>query len=219
MIIYAGNGRWRTPTLDEVEYYINPENFMDDYGIYQFLTLNYVEGMTVDEVNDILKGKSILEGKGAAVLEGAKKYDINPAYLIAHIILETGHGSSKLAKGIEVTSVKGQSVNSRVVYNMYGIQATDANANKYGSEYAYKQGWFTPEIAIIEGAKWVGDNYINSDKYDQNTLYEMRWNKSVMWHQYSTDVRWTYGQIKRIKDYLEKSENIKLVFEIPRYRK
>ncbi|WBW97381.1 N-acetylglucosaminidase [Oceanirhabdus sp. W0125-5] len=220
MIIYGGNGMWRTPTLEEVEYYIDPQNFMDEYGMYQFLILNYVEGMTVEEVNEILKGKGILEGKGAAVLEGAKKYNINPAYLIAHIILETGHGKvSKLAKGIRVTSVEGKSVDPRIVYNMYGIQAIDANPNKYGSEYAYKQGWFTPEIAIIEGARWVGENYINSDKFEQNTLYEMRWNKSVMWHQYSTDVKWAYGQIKRIKDYLKNSENLKLVFEIPRYRK
>lgn len=64
MIIYGGNGIWSTPTLDEVKYYIDPENFMDEYGIYQFLVLNYVEGMTVDEVNEILRGKGILEGRG-----------------------------------------------------------------------------------------------------------------------------------------------------------
>jgi len=134
--------------------------------------------------------------------------------------LETGNGKeSELASGIEVTSVKGQPVDPRVVYNMYGIRAEDENSNKYGSEFAYKQGWFTPEIAIIEGAKWIGENYINSEKYDQNTLYEMKWNKSVLWHQYSTDIKWPYSQIKWIKEYLKNSENIKLVFEIPRYRK
>ena len=98
------------------------------------------------------------------------------------------------------------------------LSPTDANPNKYGSEYAYKQGWFTPEEAIVEGVKWIGENYINNPKYKQNTLYEMRWNRNVLWHQYSTDIRWTVNQTKRLKDILDKLPSAVLEFEIPVYR-
>lgn len=218
-VVYYSDGQWRKASKEMIEYYLNPENFIyDQEGIYQFLTLNYVEGMSESDVNKILENKGILHGKGQAILEGAKKYNVNPAYLIAHTILETGHGSSKLAKGIKVTTVEGKKVEPKIVYNMYGIQAIDADANKYGSEFAYKQGWFTPEKALTEGAEWVGSNYINNEKFEQNTLYKMRWNKDYIWHQYATDVKWAANQIDNIKKYLDLSPKAILEFEIPVYK-
>lgn len=218
-IIYAGSGYWANADLNKVKYYLNPDNFMDGYGIYQFMNLNYVDGMTVEGINEILEGRGILDGKGAIVLEAAKKYDINPGYLLAHMFLETGHGTSKLAKGVNVSYVDGKKVQSKTTYNMYGIRAIDGAPVKMGSEFAYKQGWFTPEMAIIEGAGWIGRNYINNEKYRQNTLYKMRWNKEIMWHQYSTDVKWAYGQIKRIKYYVGESSDLDIELLIPRYKK
>lgn len=212
------NNSWVNANFYDVEYYLNPKNLMDNNGIYQFLILNYSEGMTVEEADNILAGKGILEGKGAAFLEGAEKYNINPAYLIAHALLETGNGASKLATGIEVSVIDGQEVEPKVTYNMYGIQAIDQDPNGRGSEYAYKQGWFTPESAIIEGAEWIGQGYINSEKYKQNTLYKMRWNKDVIWHQYASDVAWANKQVDRIKRYTDMSPGLKLIFEIPVFK-
>lgn len=209
--VYQKNGKWITAPRDLIEYYMNPKNFESGQGKYQFLTLNYIEGAKANSINDYLSGKGMLDGMGQAILTGAKKYDINPAYLISHMILETGHGKSPLAQGIKV--------NGKMVYNMYGIQATDYSPIKGGSQYAYKQGWFTPELAIIEGAKWVGERYINSPKYNQNTLYKMRWNNSVIWHQYSTDVRWAWNQTKRIEEIIEKIGDVKMEFDIPQYTK
>lgn len=215
--IYENNS-WVDANFYDVEYYINPKNFIDNNNIYQFLVLNYSEGMTVEDANNILVGKGILEGQGAAFLEGAEKYNINPAYLIAHALLETGNGTSKLATGIEVSVVDGEEVEPKVTYNMYGIQAVDQDPNGQGSKYAYKQGWFTPESAIIEGAKWIGEGYINSDKYKQNTLYKMRWNKDVIWHQYASDIAWASKQVDRLKRYTDMSSGLKLIFEIPVFK-
>lgn len=213
------DGEWKRASEELVEYYATPENFMDDdYGMYQFLTLNYIEGITEEDLDMFLEGRGILDGKGAAFLEAAKKNNVSQAYLVAHSILETGHGKSELANGIKVSSVDGKPVEPKVVYNMYAAGAYDADPNKLGSEFAYKQGWFTPEKAIIEGAAWIGERYINSEKYHQNTLYKMRWNVEVPWHQYATDVRWAYNQIKRIEEYVEKSKKAFLVFEIPRFK-
>ncbi|WBW96824.1 N-acetylglucosaminidase [Oceanirhabdus sp. W0125-5] len=216
--VYQKNGVWVKASRSQIKHYMDPQNAMNNENIYQFLTLNYIEGIQVDDINKILKGKGTLEGMGEAILKGSKKYNVNPAYVIAHAILETGHGKSVLAQGVKVNQVDGNNVTPKTVYNMYGIRAVDSNPNKYGSEYAYKQGWFTPEEAIIEGVKWIGENYINSRKYNQNTLYEMRWNKDVIWHQYSTDIRWSYNQTKRLKDVLDKLPSAILKFEIPVYK-
>ena len=216
--VYQKNGKWVKASKSQIKQYMDPKKYLNNDYIYQFLTLNYIDGIKVEDINKLLKGKGTLEGMGEEILKGSKKYNVNPAYVISHMILETGHGKSPLAQGIKVNIVDGKKVASKKVYNMYGIKATDANPNKYGSEYAYKQGWFTPEEAIIEGVKWIGENYINSRKYKQNTLYEMRWNRSVIWHQYSTDIRWSCNQTKRLKDILDKLPSAVLKFEIPVYK-
>lgn len=63
---------------------------------------------------------------------------------------------------------------SFTVYNMFGIGAYDSDPVGTGSNYAYEMGWDTPEKAIMGGAKWISENYINSSSHTQNTLYEMR---------------------------------------------
>ena len=99
---------------------------------------------------------------------------MNEIYLISHALLETGHGTSQLATGVLVSEVGGQPVQPRTVYNMFGIRAFDSCPIQCGSEYAYQQGWFTPEVAIIGGARWIGDGYINDPTNRQDTLYKMK---------------------------------------------
>ena len=159
----SGN-KWVKANKNDVSYYMNPSNFVNNNGKYMFMNLNYNSSIPLSVINECISGRGILSGKGQAFMNGAKKYNVNPIYLAVHARLETGNGTSKLAKGVRVTSVNGKAVTPRVVYNMYGIGAYDKNPVKYGAEYAYKQGWFTPEKAITEGAKWVGANYINNSK-------------------------------------------------------
>ncbi|SHH99616.1 glucosaminidase domain-containing protein [Clostridium grantii] len=209
---------WIKPSAAILKFYINPNNFMDDYGKYIFMDLRYMDGVTVDDLNKLLVGKGILEGKGQAFLDAALAKNINPIYLVSHCLLETGNGTSSLAKGIEVSEVNGLQVEKKITYNLFGIKATDSNPNKYGSEYAYTQGWFSIEDAILGGAEYIGSGYINSSKYNQNTLYEMRYNVNVSWHQYSSDVAWAYKQIKNIKSLIEACKNAQPIFEIPIYK-
>ncbi len=190
--------------------------------MFQFLLLSGSSGITLEELNAELKGKGILDGMGQAFIDGAKTYDINEIYLLSHALLETGHGKSKLANGILVDNVEGEPVEPRVVYNMFGIGAYDSAPNRLGSEYAYKQGWFSPEEAIIGGAKWIAGNYINHSTYKQNILYKMRWNPARPGvHQYATDIGWAYKQTKTMDLFIEicdRSNSVKLTFEIPVYK-
>ncbi|MBU3189109.1 glucosaminidase domain-containing protein [Clostridium bowmanii] len=207
------------PSDIDIRNYLNPKNYeYHDYAVYQFLTLNYVEGITAEELDSTLTGQGILEGQGKTILDACKQYDVNPAYIIAHAILESGHGKSQLATGYPVCIVAGKAVPSKITYNMFGIGAWDINPLKLGSEKAYNEKWFTPEAAIAGGIKWISTGYINNTIYKQNTLYKMKWNPTTPSHQYATDIAWAYKQSYSIKAILDKYTNAKLTFEMPEYK-
>jgi beta-N-acetylglucosaminidase len=208
---------WDPANSSMVKQYVDPANIInDEYRKYEFLKLSYNEGASVIDLNNVLNGRGILNGRGQEFLNSAKANNINPIYLISHAILETGSGTSALSKGIEVSSVDGIDVPPKVVYNLFGIGAFDSNPNKYGSEYAYKQGWFSIEQAISGGAYFISKGYINNTSTNQNTLYKMRWNPANPGtHQYATDVRWAYNQIFNIKKLVESCPNSVIYFDIP----
>jgi len=202
------NGMWVSASSDDVLKYLDPYNYInDDYGKFEFLKLTYLSGITADDINGVLKGKGVLENKGAVFLQAAMDNNINPMYLVSHALLETGNGTSDLATGI--------SVNGKIVYNMFGIHAYDSNANYYGSQYAYSQSWFSVDEAIKGGAKFISGLYINNPNYNQDTLYKMRWNPNDPSHQYATDVKWAINQIYNIKSLIDLCPAAKLVFDIP----
>jgi len=201
-------------TADQVEYYLNPNNFAQNSSEYfQFLLLSSYSGTTASELNNnILKGEGVLEGHGQAFITAAKTYNISELYLISHSFLETGHGTSQLAKGVKINGV--------TVYNMYGIGATDGNATQNGAQYAYDHGWTTIDKAIIEGAQFVSNNYIHNG---QDTLYKMRWNPAGMEekgyanHQYATDVGWAVKQTSTLSALFNELTIYTLLFEVPVY--
>jgi beta-N-acetylglucosaminidase len=157
----------------------------------------------------------VLANKGQTFLDAGRTNNINPIYLISHSLLETGNGTSNLAKGILVSIVNGAAVTPKVVYNVFGVGAYDSNPDKYGSEYAYKQGWDTIDKAIMGGAAFISKGYINSST-NQNTLYKMRWNPANPGtHQYATDIRWAYNQIFNIKKLIDQCNNSVIHFNIP----
>lgn len=130
-------------------------------------------------LNEILEGKGVLENHGETFLEAQNIHDINVLYLISHAQLETGNGQSELAQGIKT---------DETYYNFFGIGAFDKQAVEAGASYAEQVNWTSPEAAILGGAEFISDNYVNNY---QNTLYKMRWNpENPGNHQYATDIRW-----------------------------
>lgn len=222
------DGAGRTPAKrEDVEYYANPANFPEDSDeFFQFLDLTFPAGLSVNEINKILKGKGILEGQGKAFVDASKKYNINEIYLISHTLHETGNGTSKLAMGIPVDKngnvtrdSSGEpaktSATAHIVYNMYGYGAVDDDPIDGGAKYAFDRKWFTPYDAIVGGAEQVGKNYIHAG---QNTLYKMRWNPDNPGeHQYATHVMWAVIQTRNIALYYKLLDNYILKFEVPEF--
>lgn len=207
---------------NQIKYYVNPNNFLDDYGKYQFLKLSYTDGINADDLNNVLKGKGILEGKGQVFLDAAKSNNINVAYLVAHALLESGNGTSVLATG-GVKNSDGNYLYGVPVYNFFGIGAVDADANGGGTKTAYDNKWFTPEDGIKGGASWIASRYINNPSYKQDTIYKMRWNPAnPREHQYATDISWAFKQIPKtienMKHVYDQLQNAILNFDIPQFK-
>src|SRR5690625_3723566 len=198
-------GSWRNPTRSDVQAYVDP----DKNDRYQHLLLTSSVGVKASELNKTLVGKGKLSGQGQAFIDGAKKHSVNEAYLISHAILETGHGSSTLAKGVRINGV--------TVYNMFGIGAYDSCPVQCGAQYAYDKGWTTPYKAIVGGAEFIGRDYVHN-QYEQNTLYKMRWNHVYAPKQYATDIGWAVKQVSQIKRIYQQLDNPYLHFDKPKFK-
>jgi len=206
---------WVSASKEDTAYYLNPNNFINsDTQSLQFLKLSAKANVDDEEVDKkILAGKGILAGKASAFVTAANAYGVNELYLISHALLETGNGTSTLANGVEI--------NGKKVYNMYGIGAYDGSAISSGAQYAYNAGWFTPEAAIIGGAKFIAQGYVNAG---QDTLYKMRWNPDAAektgtaTHQYASDIGWATKQVNQIYNLYSLISSYTLNYEIPTYQ-
>lgn len=207
--------------------YIDPNQLVDDDSILQFMRIDKYHAVSESRLNAALKGKGVLEGKAKEIIEACKLYDINPLYLMAHTLHETGNGTSRLAKGIEITEYKDASgkmvqITPTTVYNLFGIGAVDSDPIVGGTSYAYRNGWTTLDAAIKGAAKFVSSNYINHSSRNQNTVYEMRFapTSSLIWHQYATDEGWSDKIAKFMYNNAYIYETMdSATFEIPQFNK
>jgi len=191
---------------------IDPLNLQNDSAkIYEFLELNYVDCITAEQLNLAFGSNGSLSGKGQVFIDAAKISDVNPVYLAAHAILETGYGTSVLANGGTKES-SGIYTYGVPVYNMFGIGAIDSNPDEGGTSTAFTNGWTSIDLAIYGGAAWIAKDYIGKQ---QNTIYKMRWNYLNIYHQYATDVNWANSQIRIIKTWFDLFPDTTLTFDIP----
>lgn len=228
------SGQWVNASRDDVRYFLNPNNFInDEKQKFQFLDLSRTSNATVSLINSYLNGKGILEGQGQAFIDASDTHGVSDVYLLSHALLETGNGTSALANGVKVgknsagklelvtPSNKDRLHNIKTAYNMFGIGAVDGNAHEGGAFRAYQEGWFTPREAIVGGASFIGNSYI---KAGQNTLYKMRWNPKSMdelgypSHQYATDVGWASKQIYTMYNLYQELGIRNIFLDVPEYR-
>jgi len=221
------------PVSAMADYWYAPHGITYRYGIYQFADLRGYSGLTAAQLNSIIEGNSqgrsgMLRGQGAAFVAAAQTYGLNECYLLAHAVLESGWGTSTLATGFDYNGtdlINGQTYPAGTYYNFYGIGAFDSSPLSSGRAYAVRNGWDSPEKAIIGGAKWIADNYVYASSYAQPTLYAMKWDYAQSnvthaygWHQYATDHLWA-RKIARIMGgyYSELGVSPELSYIIPQY--
>jgi len=162
------------------------------------------------------------------ILEAAKQSNMSPYSIVTKIIQEVGTKGS--------SSVSGTYEGYKGYYNFYNLGAYDSgNAIVNGLRYARDKGWNNQYIAIIEGAKEIGNSYTNAG---QNTAYFYKWDvvgtkilgsgetqkvssSNMFWHQYMTNVQDPTSQSKSLYNTYAKNNVLDeaLNFIIPIYEK
>ncbi|MCC5434138.1 SH3 domain-containing protein [Clostridium perfringens] len=225
-------------SYSEFEKYINPAKATNKL---QFLRIDKFRSVNVSGLSSRLSNKGVLTGQGQAFVNAAKAFNIDPIYLVAQCLYETGNGTSKLAKGVTITEIadeskpiyngNGQLVGYHMiklskpvtVYNLFGIGAKD-NSSVFpnralilGTTYAYNRGWTSIENAIKGAAEFVSLNYVHSSRYSQNTLYKMRYNQNVsnIWHQYATTPWYASSIADIMRSYQDLYLENNFTFDVP----
>ncbi|MCB9495769.1 MAG: glucosaminidase domain-containing protein [Fibrobacteria bacterium] len=199
---------WTSATEEEVRDAMDPRAHSAGSDLFQFFDISGSNNLSEQDLAAYLADKGILAGHAADFLEASREAGVSEIYAAVHACLETGNGTSALAKGV--------SVNGVTVHNMFGIGALDGKAEATGSKKAFDLGWTSPSLAIRGGIAWIADHYI---KQGQNTLFKMRWNPAKPGvHQYATAYNWALAQTAKMKRIGADFPNATKVFEISRYK-
>lgn len=227
---------WVTASKKALKYYMDPRNFLDDRGIFQFESLAYQSKIhTQDGVENILKntpmykktytydvdGASVSKKYSATFMAAAKESGVSPYHLASRSKQEVAISSTLLS-----SSVSGNVSGYKGIYNFYNIGAynsTTGNAITNGLKWAstgttYLRPWDSPYKSIVGGGSYIGKNYIN---VGQNTLYLQKFNVTAnnrYTHQYMGNIEAPNSEATKTKTaYGTDPASIPLVFSIPVY--
>ncbi len=234
--ISLDGGGWYQANTETIAYYMDPRNFLNEKNIFMFESFKYdssyhnISGVQTIIKNSFMDGVQISKSDTESVsyaqayMDGAVASNVSPYHLAIRTIQEVG------TKGSGSTS--GTYGSYAGYYNFYNINASSgsdpiANGLKYASgtnvsaseKEKYNLPWNNQYKAIVGGAKWIGEGYINKN---QDTIYYQKFNvvNKVWTHQYMTSIMAPYNESSSIyKSY----NNIGIVdesfvFSIPYYR-
>lgn len=241
--VYDGT-TWVTASKAAISYYMDPRNFLNSNGIFQFELLKYQnEYQNVAGVENILKGTALYNTSysyadengvtqsityGQTFIKAAEYSGVSPYHLASRVKQEVVTGSTTLS-----ASVTGKYAGYEGYYNFYNIGANDsagggAIANglkyaKYGSSNTvtndlYLIPWINPYKSIVGGSYFIGGSYINRG---QDTIYLQKFNVtplSTYYHQYMSNVEAPFAEAKKVLTAYNGMADAPIVFAIPVYK-
>lgn len=229
---------WVAASEKAVKYYMDPRNFLDERGIFQFESLEYQsESQTQDGVEKILNNTPMHDktfsytstsgGKAQikyseAFMKAAQSSGVSPYHLASRVKQEVVVSPTLMS-----TSVSGTVSGYEGIYNFYNIGAYGstvaggavANGLKWASTgNTYNRPWNDRYKSITGGAEYIGKNYINAG---QNTLYLEKFNvtsKNRYDHQYMTNIEAPNSEAtKTVSAYGVIDQDMPIIFSIPVY--
>ena len=221
----GGGDVWYAANKETIAYYIDPRNFLNNERIFMFETLSYNNLYHTKEGIDLMLKGTFMESGYAdevnaktfadAFLDAAVQYKVSPYVLISRVIQEVGAKGSTIVSGT-VSGYEGY-------YNFYNIKAAGKTKDETianGLNHAKDKGWDTKYKAIIGGASFLAEDYIDDG---QDTLYLQKWDvvgSTFVSHQYMQNIQAPYTEsIKTYRGYNDIGllENT-FVFMIPVYK-
>ena len=234
--VYDGT-TWVTASRKAVEYYMDPRNFLDSQGIFQFELLEYQSDVqTQDGVENILKNTPMYNTKfsyiksdgktgtmkySKAFIKAAESSKVSPYHLASRVKQEV-----VISPVMMSSSVSGNVAGYPGIYNFYNIGANNSaggGAVAKGLSWAssgtdYQRPWTDPYKSIVGGGQYIGKQYINAG---QNTLYLQKFNvtgTSRYDHQYMANVEAPNSESsKTLSAYGNTISDTPIVFSIPVY--
>ena len=216
LYISYDSGGWYTATPEVIRYYMDPRNFFDDYGIFQFMThsfdsttqtkqglVNMVSTTFLRNAYPKVSGETTTFATYSdAIYQAGKISGVNPYVIASIIIVEQGaNGGGACISGTEPGYEN--------IFNFFNIEAYawgGRSAVTNGLIYAmgsgsYNRPWNTRYKSILGGGKFYYEEYVEPK---QDTLYFKKFNvmnglSSVATHQYMSNVQGAYLEAYRLQ--------------------
>ena len=226
------SGGWVTAHKSVVAYYLDPRNFLNSTDIFQFFMQTYVpELQTIDGLKKLVSGTFLANNFPEStyatycdvIMEAAKQSGVSPYVLASMILTEQGTNGTGNSISGTVSGYKG-------FYNFFNVSAyahSGRDAVTNGLIYAssgstYMRPWNTRAKAIIGGALWYYDDYVNPATSGGYTIYYKKFDvkKSPYYtFQYMTNIRGAAIEgAKSAKGYSANDLKSALEFRIPVYK-
>lgn len=240
-VVYDGS-TWVTASKEVIAYYMDPRNFLNESGIFQFELLSYQSSyQTLEGLNNILNGTpmagtSYTYNDDAGVsqtktyaetfIDAANYSGVSPYHLASRVKQEVITSNKTFS-----SSVTGTVPGYEGLYNFYNIGAYHstepggavANGLKYAkngttnaaNNALYMIPWTNPFKSIVGGGYIIGSTYI---KRGQNTIYLEKFNMtptSTYSHQYMANVQAAASEASKTYAAYSTMTNTPIVFSIP----
>jgi len=224
-------GSWVSASSELIAYYMDPRNFLNESGIYQFECLDYKDTQKKESVSKMLTGTFMsgdftdADGTVANYAEVftmiGQMVGVSPYLLAGRCLQEQGiYGKSN--------SIAGNVAGYEGYYNYFNIGAyaysgrsatTNGLIYAQGTEESSYRPWNTRIKSIYGGSKYIAEKYVSKG---QNTLYFQKFNvvnseNTIYSHQYMSNIQAASSESARLQlAYLGDDEA--LHFRIPFYR-
>jgi beta-N-acetylglucosaminidase len=120
-------------------------------------------GRTIEEINFILSGTK-LANLGQAIIDAEKEYSVNGIFIISVAQLESGYGTSYLA---------------RTKNNLFGLNAW-GNSSREITKNAYS--YSTKDLCVQAFSRIIRENYLNKGKTTIKTISVNYCENSLSWY-------------------------------------
>ncbi len=227
--IQYDSGNWVTASRAIIEHYMDPRNFLNSGGIFQFMAHSYdrrtqnAEGLQGVLDGTFMSGTFPEESHDTyndVLMEIGADTEVNPYVLASMILVE--QGSSGIGKSISgtVEGYEGYYNHFNVgAYASGGMDAVTRGLWYASQDSGYGRPWDSVYKSIYGGASFYSDNYVKNNKY---TLYFKKFNvlnglASVGKGQYMTNVQGAESEAAALrKGYLTVMDH-SMTFVVPVY--
>ena len=223
------SGGWVCASESILKYYMDPRNFLNSSGVFQFLSHDFdSSSQNVSGLQTILSG-TFMEGEfpedthatyADALMDAGQQAGVNPYVLASMILIEQGsRGGGGCISGT-VSGYEGY-------YNYFNVGAyktSTMSAVTRGVWYASQSGvygrpWDSRYKSIAGGASFYGQNYVSKGK---NTQYFKKWNvmngsSNVGSGQYMTNIQGAESEAAALRKGYTQIMDSSLMFSIPVY--